>query len=663
MPRTTRVIAPAALFLVAMTALVWGLSVGGGAAELPVADPGPVVRWGLPIAKLFVDLGASGTVGSLAIVVFALRAGTAAYHRALDIAAASAMLWTVATGVAAFLTFLSVYLQPIGFDDRFGQMLGRFLVEIEMGRMWLATLIISAVVTVLCFAVRNHTALLFVAVLAVAGLVPIAAMGHAGGAEDHNVAVPALWMHVVAAAVWLGGLLTVVLLRGQLKDRLVVVVSRYSTLALICFIVVAFSGYISAELRVGALDALATPYGLLVLVKVLALVALGVFGAWQRRAFIRRMERRAGGPREQRAFWGMVVAELAFMGLAFGAAVALGRTATPKTPFVPADAADPSPAELLTRRPLPPEPDAWTWITAWQPDPLLVTVCGFLLFFYLAGVVRLVRRGDRWPILRTLSWCAGVLLLFWVVNGAFAVYERYLFSMHMLGHMLLTMMIPLLLVPAAPITLALRAIARRADGTRGAREWIMLAVHSRYLAFLTNPVVAAVIFAGSLYVFYFTPVFRWAVTDHLGHYWMIVHFVGSGYLFVLALIGTDPIPYRAPYPVRLIVLMGAMAAHAFFGVAIMSSQGLLLADWYGAMGRTWGDPALVDQQTAGGIAWGLGEIPVLFVAVALALLWSRSDDREARRNDRQADRDGDAELAAWNAMLAEHAARDRAAGR
>ena len=128
-----------------------------------------------------------------------------------------------------------------------------------------------------------------------------------------------------------------------------------------------------------------------------------------------------------------------------------------------------------------------TWFTAWNYDLLWALVCGFLAFFYLAGVWRLRRRGDRWPVHRTVLWLAGIALLFYVTNGPLNVYQDYLFSIHMLAHMLLAMVIPLLLVPGAPITLAMRAIHKRDDGSRGAREWIMLIVHSRYMRVLDEP--------------------------------------------------------------------------------------------------------------------------------------------------------------------------------
>jgi len=181
-------------------------------------------------------------------------------------------------------------------------------------------------------------------------------------------------------------------------------------------------------------------------------------------------------------------------------------------------------------------------------------------------------------------------------------------------------------------------------------------LHSHCAGVIANPSGAAVLFAGSLWVFYYSPLFRWTMEDHIGHEWMIVHFLITGYLFVQSLIGVDPSPTRAPYPLRLLILLGTMAFHAFFGLALMSGTGLLLADWYGAMG--WGTDALADQQLGGGIAWSIGEIPTVALAITVAVQWSRSDEKESKRRDRHADRTGDAELEAYNSQLAAIAERD-----
>jgi len=664
-PRSVRVLGPAVLLAVALLATFAGLAYGGGAAPLPIQDPGPVARFGLPVAKLFVNLGAAGMIGALALAVWALTPKRREFDVALDVAAASAAVLTVASAATGIFTFLVVTGEPLDLGEAFGQKLGQFVTTIELGQAWLTTTLVAAAVTVLCFAVRNHTALVFVTVLAVASLVPMAQQGHAAGTAGHDDAITALGLHLVFAAMWIGGLATIVLMRGELgTDRLPVVLARYSTIALICFIAVALSGYASAALRIGTWEQLGTPYGALVIAKVAALIGIGLFGAVQRRFLIGRMSpqgargldtrpaspgaTRPPVPGGGRDFWALVVIELAFMGLASGVAAALARTATP----VPETASSlaRTAAEILTGEPLPPWPEWWRYFTEWSPDLIWLLACGFGIFFYVAGVLRLRRRGDAWPVYRTVLWIAGLLLLAYVTSGGVNVYEQYLFSAHMLGHMVLTMAVPVLLVPGAPVTLAARAIRPRKDGSRGGREWILLAVHSRFAGIIANPIVAAVLFAGSLWVFYYSPLFRWTMLDHLGHQWMIVHFLITGYLFVQSLIGIDPVPYRLPYPFRLVLLLGTMAFHAFFGLAIMSGTGLLLADWYGAMG--WGTDALVDQQLGGGIAWSIGEIPTVALAITVAVQWARSDEKESRRSDRHADRTGEAELQAYNARLA-----------
>jgi putative copper resistance protein D len=134
---------------------------------------------------------------------------------------------------------------------------------------------------------------------------------------------------------------------------------------------------------------------------------------------------------------------------------------------------------------------------------------------------------------------------------------------------------------------------------------------------------------------------------------MTLHFLITGYLFALSMIGTDPVPKRAPHAMRLVILLATMAFHAFYGVSIMSSTSLYQADWFGNMGRSWGEGALADQRLGAGAMWGVGEIPTLLIALGVMVSWNRDDTRESKRKDRQADRDNDAELHAYNEMFAQ----------
>jgi putative copper resistance protein D len=249
-------------------------------------------------------------------------------------------------------------------------------------------------------------------------------------------------------------------------------------------------------------------------------------------------------------------------------------------------------------------------------------------------------------------------VLVYATSGGVAVYGEFLFSAHMIQHMVLTMAIPVAIVVAAPVTLIARAVEVRHDGSRGMREWILGIVQSRWVGLVGHPLISTVVFALSLIVFYYSPLLGWATTTHLGHQWMIVHFLLTGYLFVQALISVDPSPHRTAYPMRMILLLATMGFHAFFGLSLMNGTGLLLPEWFGAMGREWGDTPLVDQQIGGAIAWGIGELPTFVLSGLVILSWIKSDEREARRSDRQAKRDGDAELVAYNEMLGTISRRD-----
>jgi putative copper resistance protein D len=463
------------------------------------------------------------------------------------------------------------------------------------------------------------------------------------------MAVNSLGLHLLAIVIWVGGLISLTLVhlrRGVTVDE----VARYSGLALFSFTLVFVSGLINAQLRIGTLAGWLSEYGLIVLLKLAALALLGLFGAAYRRRVL------ANYGTKPRAFWNLATIELAVMAAAIGLGAALSRTAPPVNPT---ELVGTTPAEILTGQKLPPEFNLETFFTQFKPDLLWLAVAAFGIGAYLLGVRRLQKRGDAWATSRTLSWVAGMLLLAFITNGSLNAYQEYLFSVHMVAHMLLTMAVPIFLVPGAPITLLSRAVHKRSDESRGVREWALWAVHTKYAQFISHPIVAGILFATSLVVFYYTPIFGWSTREHIGHEWMVVHFLITGYLFVQSLIGIDPGPHKIQFPLRIMLLIGVLAFHAFFGLALMTGNGLLLPEWFGAMGRTWGSTAIEDQQVGGAIAWGIGELPTAALTIIVSVQWFRSDAREARRLDRAADRGGNKDLEDYNAMLSKLADRDQ----
>ncbi len=656
-------------------------ALSGATQATVIDDPGGLVRYGLVIFRVVADTAAALTIGSLLLAAVALpvtvekvrgkaaAAGTGpagsgpgagkgaaqrarpkqAHRPALVLAAGAATVWAAASVVLLVLAFADALGQPLSGPD-IGTQLVSFAKEVDLGRGLALTAISAAVIGLLAAGATRLRSAGLLTVAAMLTTIPTALAGHASTSASHETAVSSLGFHILGASVWVGGLAALLLLAPALPAAgLSAAIRRYSTLALWCFGFVGISGVINAWLRMDGFKGLNTTYGVLVVGKTLCLVLLGVAGYAHRGRTIPQLE--AGRPR---MFLRLGAVEVGVMAVAFGLASALSRTPPPAAGAPTTDL-----ATSVTGYPLPPPDTFGHWFTIWQPDLFWVVLIALAAFGYGAGVLQLRRRGDQWPVNRAVWFAIGLLVLVYVTCGAPAAYGRVLFSGHMIMHMLLSMVVPPFLVLGAPITLALRVLTARTDGTRGAREWILAGLESRVTRTLAFAPVAAVIFVGSLVVFYETPLFRFALTTHTGHELMHVHFLLTGYLFAWVLIGVDPGPRRASYPLRLITLLATMAVHSFFFLSIMTGDSVLQPHFFGGLGRHWGRSLLADQQFGGGIGWGLGEVPIVLIVLALAIQWSQSDAREARRYDRAADRDGDAELAAYNAMLAGLAQRSR----
>ncbi|MEE4590890.1 cytochrome c oxidase assembly protein [Streptomyces sp. DSM 41524] len=284
-------------------------------------------------------------------------------------------------------------------------------------------------------------------------------------------------------------------------------------------------------------------------------------------------------------------------------------------------------------------------------DPFFLVGCVLALGLYGWGVVRLRRRGDAWPVGRLVSFVLGVLTIAVAMCTKLNDYGMVMFSVHMVQHMIISMVSPILLLLGAPVTLTLRALPAAGRGRKGPRELLVALLHSRYMRIITHPAFTIPLFIASLYALYFTPLFDFLMESKAGHIAMMVHFLAVGLVFFWPIMGVDPGPHRPGYVMRMLELFSGMPFHAFFGIALMMASEPMVGA-YKHPPASLGVDALSDQTWAGGIAWAFSEIPSVIVLVALVYQWYKSEQRQARRIDRTADRDGDQELAAYNAYLA-----------
>lgn len=294
----------------------------------------------------------------------------------------------------------------------------------------------------------------------------------------------------------------------------------------------------------------------------------------------------------------------------------------------------------------------------WSADPFFLVVCLLGLGLYGWGVVRLVRRGDAWPVGRTVAFVTGVLTVLLVMCTGLNDYGMVMFSVHMVQHMVISMLSPILILLGAPVTLALRAMRPAARGHKGPRELLLMLLHSRYMRVITHPVFTIPMFIASLYGLYFTPLFDFLMQSKTGHIAMMVHFLVTGLSFFWPIMGVDPGPHRPSHLMRMLELFAGMPFHAFFGIALMMATAPMIGTYMDPPASL-GIDALSDQTAAGGIAWAFSEVPSVLVLIALLFQWYSSEQRQAKRNDRAADRNGDKELQAYNAYLASLNARGR----
>ncbi|MFD5075219.1 cytochrome c oxidase assembly protein [Streptomyces sp. NPDC058371] len=295
----------------------------------------------------------------------------------------------------------------------------------------------------------------------------------------------------------------------------------------------------------------------------------------------------------------------------------------------------------------------------WSPDPFFLVACLVGLGLYGWGVVRLARRGDKWSAGRAVSFVIGVLTVMLVMCTRLNDYGMVMFSVHMVQHMVISMLSPILILLGAPITLALRALpVARTRGRKGPRELLLMFLHSRFMRIVTHPAFTIPLFIASLYALYFSPIFDFLMGSRTGHAAMMCHFLAVGLVFFWPIMGVDPGPHRPGYLLRMLELFAGMPFHAFFGIALMMASEPMVQT-YKNPPASLGIDALADQNAAGGIAWAFSEIPSVLVLLALLFQWYGSEQRQARRTDRAADRDGDKELAAYNAYLAALDARGR----
>ncbi len=604
--------------------------------------------------KYFNLLGGFATIGALLAMAFLLldvegKVSTSA-EKLRNFLKASAAIWFMGVVGSILFTLAQILDTPISGALEITT-IRSFITQITVGQYLAFEALIALIVFVYTFQAKKILSLVALLILSIVGLIAPVFQSHAASGGSHSLVIGSLVIHVVALSLWVGGILAIAMLSAS--DR-AIAVPRFSQLALWSAIAVVISGVVNAWTRLNFESAWNTSYAYIVIAKTVATIALVGLG------YLHRKNLEGKESINWVGFAKLLTVEAIIMLVTVAMGAWLSNTSSPDRPGTQ----EFDPGLSIVGIETPPNP-TWSRIfLSYEPDALMIGILVMMVALYVKGVIVLTKRGDKWPVGRTISFALGISVIDFATSGGLGVYAQFSFSYHMLAHMLLAMVAPIGLVLGAPMTLALRTLPQgRTPTERGVRGSLLAALHSKVGVFYTNPVVALLIFDGSLFALYFTDLFASMMQSHLGHLVMNLHFVAAGFLFFFVVIGIDPNPRKIPYLVQIVVLFAAMSIHAFFSIALMSSTTLIDKGYFASLQTPWLTDLFADQKLGASIGWAMGEVPILMALVATFINWRREDAREAKRIDRntvrQAAMGQPDDLANYNQYLQKLAQRDK----
>ncbi|MEP7060011.1 MAG: cytochrome c oxidase assembly protein [Actinomycetota bacterium] len=268
---------------------------------------------------------------------------------------------------------------------------------------------------------------------------------------------------------------------------------------------------------------------------------------------------------------------------------------------------------------------SWTW------DPVVIAGLAGAITWYGWALGRLREEGARWPIRRTWLFRTGVAVLVIALVSPVDAYAERLLSVHMVQHLLLTLLAPPLLLLGSPVTLAVRSAGPA--GRLRALSWL----HGRMARFISAPAIGWALFVGTIYASHLPAFYDASLRSSAVHAGEHLAYVATALLFWRPIVARDPEPVRLSHPARLFSLFLLMPAMTFLGLAIYGSERVLYLP-YVATSRAAGTSAVSDQHLAGALMWSAGMLFIVPAMVVVLIDWMRTDEREAERTDARLDK-------------------------
>ena len=583
----------AALFVGSVAALAVVLWLVASEGELRYlvngnAYPGDLTAYGAAVGRLAGTVAAALTFGAVGYAVFRTKAldtgelGLRGYLTQIQ-ARRYAAVWAIVSLPMVFLAAAESAAQDLVATYRVGG-LTTLISASDTAKGWIVSLICAVLVYAGLRTALSWVAHLWILLPAVVGLLAGVVTANEAQNWNHDYTTAALTSLAVVAALWLGGLWSAVRLPARTERRWIG--PLYAALALA-------NGAVIAVVMAPGSDLWVTWYGLLLVATGVLLVAAGA-AHWLR----------------------ALPVAAALLTAAFGTAIAASELTPP--PFL---RSRPTVGENFLGYNLPDPPSAMAFLGNWRPDLNLAPFAIALAVGYLL----LVRRTRNWPWYRTVLFVLGCVALLTLTSSGLRTYSNAMFSVHMVVHMLMTSIVPVLLLLGAPITLMRETL------TGAPARWLSMVLDSRSFAVLMRPVVQLALFAAVLYGLYFTPLFDAIGRYHWGHLVIYSALLFTGFLFYWRVFQIDPVPGELPFIGRIGMLLAMMPITMVFALIVMTMDGLVGSRLYLYLDFPWMTDLQRDQFVGGVVAWATDEAAIALVTLGLVLHWAwrnRDEDSE-----------------------------------
>jgi cytochrome c oxidase assembly factor CtaG len=294
----------------------------------------------------------------------------------------------------------------------------------------------------------------------------------------------------------------------------------------------------------------------------------------------------------------------------------------------------PAAARALAHGPVPAEPPTLLNLAfGWSFEPVLILPLVVTAWLWTRAVRRVnaAHPGNPVPRRRSVFFLSGLLTIAIALQSGIERYDTTLFSVHMVQHILLTLVAAPLIALGAPVTLLLRVATPAVR-----RRWILPVLHSRLLRIVSFPVIAWIALAAVMWGTHFSALFDVALEDRTVHDLEHLLYLAAALLFWWPAVGLDPSPWRLNHPVRVLYVFLQMPQNTLLAVIILNAAAPLYRH-YATLAIPWGGSTLLDQQTAAGIMWLAGDLLFIGAMAAIMAGWMRHEERQAARSERVAD--------------------------